>query len=319
MTGRRWGGSGGRRQAEDVDRHLGPGADRHELLGADRDGGRRPEAADHDHDGHDESLRSRGPWCAAATRGLAAELGEAADEGQADPGGDDDRDHRRDDRSGRPDGDPQHRRDRRFGATGGRSEDEDRRDRDGGVQQGHDHQGGGGHPREGSSWVAQDGAEVGDGLPAGEHPGEDEARCGDGGIAGAFVLAAAGLLDGHRATTHWMYADALAKRFPAVRVDPDVLCVVEGLVATSAGTAAGLDLCLELVRHDHGTAVAAEVARRLIIPPHRQGGQAQYVSTLLPDEPGSALAPLLDWARSRLDRGLTLGLLAREPVSRPAP
>lgn len=129
--------------------------------------------------------------------------------------------------------------------------------------------------------------------------------------SGAFVLALAGLLDGRRATTHWMYAAALAARFPAVTVDPDVLYVVDGRVATSAGTAAGLDLCLELVRHDHGTAVAAEVARRLIVPPHRQGGQAQYVSTPLPAVPDSSLAPLLDWARARLDRALTLGLLAR--------
>jgi transcriptional regulator GlxA family with amidase domain len=130
--------------------------------------------------------------------------------------------------------------------------------------------------------------------------------------SGAFVLALAGLLDGRRATTHWMYAAALAARFPAVAVDPDVLYVVDGPVATSAGTAAGLDLCLELVRQDHGTAVAAEVARRLIVPPHRQGGQAQYVSTPLPAVPDSSLAPLLDWARARLDRALTLGLLARQ-------
>jgi transcriptional regulator GlxA family with amidase domain len=129
---------------------------------------------------------------------------------------------------------------------------------------------------------------------------------------GAFALAAAGLLDGRRATTHWMHAAALANRFPAVEVDPGVLYVVDDSVATSAGTAAGLDLCLELVRHDHGTAVAAEVARRLVVPPHRRGGQAQYVSTPLPQAPDSALAPLLDWARAHLDRALTLGLLARE-------
>ncbi len=129
---------------------------------------------------------------------------------------------------------------------------------------------------------------------------------------GAFVLATAGLLDGRRATTHWMYTAVLAERFPAVEVDPRVLYVVDGPVATSAGTAAGLDLCLELLRHDHGTAVAAEVARRLVVPPHRQGGQAQYVATPLPDVSSTALAPLLDWARARLDRALTLGLLARE-------
>lgn len=129
---------------------------------------------------------------------------------------------------------------------------------------------------------------------------------------GAFALATAGLLDGRRATTHWMYAAALAERFPAVTVDADVLYIVDGPVATSAGTAAGLDLCLELLRADHGTAVAAEVARRLVVPPHRQGGQAQYVSTPLPDASSSALAPLLDWARARLDRALTLSLLSRE-------
>jgi AraC family transcriptional activator FtrA len=129
---------------------------------------------------------------------------------------------------------------------------------------------------------------------------------------GAFALASAGLLDGRRAVTHWMYAAALARRFPAVEVDPAALYVVDDHVATSAGTAAGLDLCLELVRHDHGTAVAAEVARLLVVPPHRQGGQAQYVSTPLPDVSDSGLAPLLDWARARLDRPLTLGLLARE-------
>ncbi len=129
---------------------------------------------------------------------------------------------------------------------------------------------------------------------------------------GAFALAAAGLLDGRRATTHWMYAPALAARFPAVQVDPRVLYVVDGPVATSAGTAAGIDLCLELLRQDHGTAAAAEVARRLVVPPHRQGGQAQYVSTPLPAVRDSSLAPLLDWARSQLDQPLTLRLLARQ-------
>lgn len=129
---------------------------------------------------------------------------------------------------------------------------------------------------------------------------------------GAFALAAAGLLDGRRATTHWMYAAELAERFPAVSVDPRVLYVVDGPVATSAGTAAGIDLCLELIRRDHGTATAAEVARRLVVPPHRQGGQAQYVSTPLPPLSDASLAPLLDWARSHLDRPLTLAVLARQ-------
>ena len=129
---------------------------------------------------------------------------------------------------------------------------------------------------------------------------------------GAFALAAAGLLDGRRATTHWMHAATLADRFPLIEVDPAVLYVLDGSIATSAGTAAGLDLCLELLRHDHGTAVAAEVARRLVVPPHRRGGQAQYVSTPLPDVSHTALAPLLDWTRARLDQPLTLRLLARE-------
>jgi AraC family transcriptional activator FtrA len=128
---------------------------------------------------------------------------------------------------------------------------------------------------------------------------------------GAFALAAAGLLDGRRATTHWMHAAALAERFPAVHVDHRVLYEVDGQVATSAGTAAGIDLCLELVRRDHGTAIAAEVARRLVVPPHRQGGQAQYVSTPLPTATDTGMAPVLDWARARLDQQLTLRLLAR--------
>jgi AraC family transcriptional activator FtrA len=127
---------------------------------------------------------------------------------------------------------------------------------------------------------------------------------------GAFALAAAGILNGRRATTHWMHAAELARRFPAVDVDPRVLYVVDGQIATSAGTAAGIDLCVELIRGDHGTATAAEIARRLVVPPHRQGGQAQYVSTPLPSADQS-LAPLLDWARSHLDRPLTLQLLAR--------
>jgi AraC family transcriptional activator FtrA len=95
--------------------------------------------------------------------------------------------------------------------------------------------------------------------------------------SGAFALAAAGLLDGLEATTHWRYAELLAQRFPAVRVSPDVLYVDSGQILTSAGSAAGLDLCLHLVRLDHGAAVANSVARRLVLPPHREGGQAQFI------------------------------------------
>ncbi|AFU02914.1 DJ-1/PfpI family protein [Nocardia brasiliensis] len=94
--------------------------------------------------------------------------------------------------------------------------------------------------------------------------------------SGAFVLAGAGLLD-ERTTTHWMHATALATRYPRVRVAPDVLYHQDGNIWTSAGTAAGIDLRLELIRRDHGAAVAAEVARRMVVPPHRAGGQAQFV------------------------------------------
>jgi AraC family transcriptional activator FtrA len=128
--------------------------------------------------------------------------------------------------------------------------------------------------------------------------------------SGAFVLAAAGILDDRRATTHWIYADELARRYPAIRVDASVLYRQDGQVFTSAGTAAGLDLCLELVRQDHGSAVANRLARRLVTPPHRAGGQAQYVETPLP-EADDPFSELLDWALARLDRPLTLLDLAQ--------
>ncbi|NDZ77850.1 helix-turn-helix domain-containing protein [Streptomyces sp. SID10853] len=129
--------------------------------------------------------------------------------------------------------------------------------------------------------------------------------------SGAFVLAAAGLLDGRRATTHWMHAGELARRHPDVRLDPKVLYVEDGGVYTSAGTAAGIDLCLELVRTDHGAAVANALARRLVTPPHRTGGQAQYVELPAVARDDTALGPLLEWARARLDRPITLTDLAR--------
>jgi AraC family transcriptional activator FtrA len=128
--------------------------------------------------------------------------------------------------------------------------------------------------------------------------------------SGAFILAAAGILDDRHATTHWIYADELARRFPAVRVDASVLYRQDGQVFTSAGTAAGLDLCLELVRQDHGSAVANRLARRLVTPPHRAGGQAQYVEMPLP-ETDDRFSELLDWALARLDRPLTLRDLAQ--------
>lgn len=129
---------------------------------------------------------------------------------------------------------------------------------------------------------------------------------------GAFVLAAAGLLDGLRATTHWAHTDVLAARHPAVTVDPDVLYVDNGQVLTSAGKAAAMDLCLHLVRADHGPAAANAIARRLVVPPHRAGGQAQFVTTPVPSRDDHPLAALLPWITSRLDRPLTVEDLARQ-------
>ncbi|MFF7445456.1 MULTISPECIES: helix-turn-helix domain-containing protein [unclassified Streptomyces] len=128
---------------------------------------------------------------------------------------------------------------------------------------------------------------------------------------GAFVLAAAGLLDGRRATTHWAHTEVLAARHPRVEVDPDVLYVDNGTVLTSAGKAAAMDLCLHLVRLDHGSAVANAVARRLVVPPHRAGGQAQFVAAPVPDRDDHPLGALLPWALDRLDQPLTVEDLAR--------
>ncbi|TWB24662.1 AraC family transcriptional regulator with amidase-like domain [Nitrospirillum amazonense] len=129
--------------------------------------------------------------------------------------------------------------------------------------------------------------------------------------SGVFVLAAAGVLAGKRATTHWRYAQALAERFPDIRVEPDVLYVDEGSVLTSAGSAAGLDLCLHIVRRDHGARIANQVARRLVIPPHRDGGQAQFVEAPLADE-AAPLSALFDWIRHNLDQDLPLARLASQ-------
>jgi AraC family transcriptional regulator, transcriptional activator FtrA len=128
--------------------------------------------------------------------------------------------------------------------------------------------------------------------------------------SGAFVLAQAGLLDGLRATTHWMHASELARRFPTVTVDADVLYVQQDRIWTSAGTAAAIDLCLELVRRDHGAAIANEVARRMVTPPHRGGGQAQYIRTTSVTPHGDPLADTLAWARANLDRELSIVELA---------
>ncbi|MEU3623043.1 AraC family transcriptional regulator [Amycolatopsis coloradensis] len=127
---------------------------------------------------------------------------------------------------------------------------------------------------------------------------------------GAFVLAQAGLLDGRRAATHWRHTAQLAATFPEVQVDPGVLYVDHGDVATSAGTGAGIDLCLHLVRSDHGAAYAAEIARNMVLPPHREGGQLQYATQPAPARADESLAPLLEWATSRLGTPLTVGRLA---------
>ena len=135
---------------------------------------------------------------------------------------------------------------------------------------------------------------------------------------GAFVLAAAGLLDGRRATTHWMHADKLAERYPEVKVDPRVLYVDEGDVMTSAGTAAGIDLCLHVVRLDYGAEVANAVARRMVVPPHRDGGQAQYVDQPMVSGPGDdLLGDLLAWMNEHLGDDLSVEGLAHRAAMSP--
>ncbi len=129
--------------------------------------------------------------------------------------------------------------------------------------------------------------------------------------SGAFVLARAGLLDGRRATTHWRYSDRLRAEFPAVEVVPDVLFVEDGPIATSAGTAAGIDLCLHLVRGSLGPAVATGIARRMVVPPQREGGQAQYVETPVRPVDAVTLAPVLEWAERHLEEDLSVAVLAR--------
>ncbi len=128
--------------------------------------------------------------------------------------------------------------------------------------------------------------------------------------SGAVVLARAGLLRGRRATTHWRYLDALRRADPSIRLDDQVLYVDEGRILTSAGSAAGLDLCLHLVRLDYGPAVANSVARRLVLPAHRQGGQAQFVPAPMGREHGP-VAPLLDRLQARLAHPWSLGEMAR--------
>ena len=133
---------------------------------------------------------------------------------------------------------------------------------------------------------------------------------------GSFLLAATGLLDGRPATTHWTSAEHFQRLFPRIKVDPDVLYVDDGDVLTSAGVAAGIDLCLHIVRRDFGTGVANSVARRTVVPPHREGGQAQYVRRPLPEPQLAGTERARAWALERLDQPLTLRQLAeRESMS----
>ncbi|MFJ9147185.1 GlxA family transcriptional regulator [Streptomyces sp. NPDC102270] len=129
---------------------------------------------------------------------------------------------------------------------------------------------------------------------------------------GVYVLAAAGYLDGRPATTHWADSDRLQRLFPQIKVDPDVLFIDDGDVLTSAGVAAGIDLCLHMVRHDHGTAIANDVARRTVVPPHRDGGQAQYIHRPVPDPQQSTTTSARAWALGRLHEPIQLRDMAEQ-------
>ncbi|MFF0450166.1 GlxA family transcriptional regulator [Streptomyces sp. NPDC004609] len=128
--------------------------------------------------------------------------------------------------------------------------------------------------------------------------------------SGAFVLGAAGLLDGRRCTTHWRHSDMLTERFPLAVVDPDVLYVDTGSVITSAGTAAAIDACLHIIREEHGPKVANYIARRMVVPPHRDGGQAQYIERPLPRTRCDTVGEVLGWMERHLDREMTVEQLA---------
>ncbi|GAA1911451.1 helix-turn-helix domain-containing protein [Nocardioides lentus] len=134
---------------------------------------------------------------------------------------------------------------------------------------------------------------------------------------GAFTLADAGLLDGRAATTHWRHCAELASRFPGVEVRPDVLYVEDGPVVTSAGTAAGIDAGLQVWRREHGSAVAARVARRMVVPPQRDGGQAQFIARQVPECEAETLAPVLLWAVEHLEEDLDVPTLASRAAMSP--
>lgn len=128
--------------------------------------------------------------------------------------------------------------------------------------------------------------------------------------SGSFILAAAGVLNGRRATTHWMYASAMAKMYPHIDVDPDVLYVQDGRIITSAGTAAGVDACLHLLRQELGAELTNKIARRMVVPPQRDGGQAQFIDRPLPVAASLSLAPVIDWMLENLRADLTVDQLA---------
>ena len=134
---------------------------------------------------------------------------------------------------------------------------------------------------------------------------------------GAFVLGEAGLLDGRRCTTHWRYSRELEEAFPEAKVDCDVLYVEDGPVLTSAGTAAGIDACLHLVREEFGARAATALARRMVVPPHRDGGQAQFVETPVSPAPAQSLQPLLEWLLGHLDEEHTVESLAARALLSP--
>ncbi|SCG73335.1 transcriptional regulator, AraC family with amidase-like domain [Micromonospora echinaurantiaca] len=151
-------------------------------------------------------------------------------------------------------------------------------------------------------------AEVAEALRAAYHRGARVMSI----CTGAFVLAAAGLLDGRRATTHWGYAERFRRLHPAVDLDPDVLFIHDDQLLTSAGVAAGLDLCLHVIRTDHGSEVANRAARRCVVPPWRDGGQAQYIERPVPRAADASTAAAREWARQRLHEPVTLRDLAEQ-------
>ncbi|MFE0603261.1 helix-turn-helix domain-containing protein [Streptomyces sp. NPDC058892] len=128
--------------------------------------------------------------------------------------------------------------------------------------------------------------------------------------SGAYIAGAAGLLDGRRCTTHWMHSAALARRFPRAVVDPDVLYVDEGSVITAAGTASGIDACLHVIRQEHGAEVANVIARRMVVPPHRDGGQAQYIQRPLPRTACDTVGEVIEWMGRHLEEEITVEQLA---------